>query len=117
MINSLNAPFYHADEDSLIKALDTSTKGLSSDAASKRLKAYGYNRIDSSKRTNSLLIFLNQFKSPITIILIASAILSFFLGEKTDAIIIIMIGAILGFLQKIIVKKYFKNMRNLFFIQ
>ena len=103
MIDSLNAPFYHADEDSLIRALDTSAQGLSSEEASKRLKTYGYNRIDSSKRTNSFLIFLNQFKSPITIILVASAILSFFLGEKTDSLIImiiIVISAVLGFFQE-----------------
>ncbi|MFI5151838.1 MAG: magnesium-translocating P-type ATPase [Chitinophagales bacterium] len=103
MIDTLKEPFYHADEDSLIKALNTSSQGLSDEEASTRLKNYGFNKIGSSKRRNSFLIFLNQFKSPITIILIASAILSFFLGEKTDAIIImiiILISAILGYFQE-----------------
>ncbi len=45
----------------------------------------------------------NQFKSALAIILMASAVLSFFLGERTDALIIliiIIVSAMLGFFQE-----------------
>lgn len=45
-----------------------------------------------------MALFLSQFKSPISIILLAAAVLSWFLGDTTDAIIIFVIILVSGLL-------------------
>jgi P-type Mg2+ transporter len=87
----------------LINMLKTDTNGLSSDEANFRLSKYGNNLIDSKRKKNSLFLFLSQFKSPIIIIFVFTALLSFFLGEREDALIIfsiILISSSLGFWQE-----------------
>ncbi|NAZ23167.1 MAG: HAD-IC family P-type ATPase, partial [Thermocrinis sp.] len=77
--------------------------GLSSEEARKRLKKYGYNRVKERSRLADWEIFLNQFKNPYTILLLFTAMLSTFLGEKTDALIIVGIvltGGLLDFWQE-----------------
>lgn len=77
--------------------------GLSSKVAQDRLSLYGPNIIKDSKKLRDIEILLNQFKNPYIILLLSIATLSYFLGEKTDAIIIITIilfGSILDFYQE-----------------
>ena len=64
---------------------------------------YGPNSITPKKRTGAPGLFLSQFKSPITLILIVAVLISVVLGELADAIIIsfiIFLGGILGFWQE-----------------
>jgi Mg2+-importing ATPase len=71
--------------------------------AQKRLAHYGLNRIKAKRRTDSLTLFVAQFKSPIIIILLFAAGLSFLLGDVTDALIIVaivFISGVLGFWQE-----------------
>jgi len=86
----------------LINMLKTDPNGLSSIEASFRLSKLGNNRLDA-KRKKNLSLFLSQFKSPIIIIFVFTALLSFFLGEREDALIIftiILISSSLGFWQE-----------------
>ncbi|PWT77587.1 MAG: magnesium-translocating P-type ATPase [Bacteroidetes bacterium] len=95
--------YYQSDENALLRQLTTTPGGLSSDEAKKRLDEMGYNKLSSSRKASEWQLFLNQIKNPITILLIASSILSFFLGEKSDSLIIvviILISAGLGFFQE-----------------
>ena len=86
----------------LINMLKTDPNGLSSIEASFRLSKFGNNRLDTKRRKNFLSLFLSQFKSPIIIIFVFTALLSFFLGEREDALIfaIILISSSLGFWQE-----------------
>ncbi|MBB6130691.1 cation-transporting P-type ATPase [Mucilaginibacter lappiensis] len=54
--------------DALSK-LATAEVGLSDQEAAKRLKAYGTNTINPATGNKGILLFLSQFKSPITIML------------------------------------------------
>lgn len=77
--------------------------GLSSSQANERLKRYGYNRIEKRERLSDLDILLSQFKNPYIFLLLFTAILSAFLGEKTDAFVIvsiILLGGLLDFWQE-----------------
>ena len=77
--------------------------GLSSDQAKERLLRYGYNTVEGRKRLSDLEILLNQFKNPYYLLLLFTAILSAFLGEKTDAFVIvsiILLGSLLDFWQE-----------------
>ncbi|HEX2407621.1 MAG TPA: HAD-IC family P-type ATPase, partial [Nitrososphaeraceae archaeon] len=102
MIDTKEA-YWFIPNNILINMLKTDTNGLSSVEANFRLSKYGNNYIDSKRKKNSLFLFLSQFKSPIIIIFVFTALLSFFLGEREDALIIfsiILISSSLGFWQE-----------------
>ena len=77
--------------------------GLTSTEANLRLLKYGKNMVESKKKTDSLSLLISQFKSPIIVIFIFTSILSFFLGQAEDALIIIsivIVSGLLGFWQE-----------------
>ncbi|ADY51171.1 magnesium-translocating P-type ATPase [Pseudopedobacter saltans DSM 12145] len=87
----------------LFNTLDSGNQGISAASAKERLVQYGPNSLKGKNVSSAYLLFLGQFKSPITLILIAAAILSFLLQDRTDAIIIlliVMISSCLGFWQE-----------------
>lgn len=90
--------FWSIPPAELFGRLDSSALGLSSAEAQRRLEIYGPNQLKGRKKTAALALFLSQFKSPIILILIGAVILSFFLRDTTDAIIISVIILFSGFL-------------------
>ena len=86
-----------------LKIVAANQTGLSDKEAAIRLKKYGPNTFKARPRTSSVILFLLQFKSPITILLIVAALLSMGLNQVTDAIIIlfiILVSSLLGFWQE-----------------
>lgn len=86
--------------------METKTKtqnpiqGLSSAEAARRLKRYGPNTVYKKPRLRPLLAFLGKFQSPLLLILIVSSLISIFLGQRTSAVIILVmvfISAVLDF--------------------
>ncbi len=69
-----------------------------SDEAQQRLLRYGSNLLKPKKKSDALTLLLAQFKSPIILILIFAAGLSFFLRNPIDATIILVIILVSGFL-------------------
>ena len=77
--------------------------GLTSAEARRRLAEFGENRISSRRQADALTLFVAQFKSPIILILIGAAIVSLFLQDRTDAMLILTIvfaSGLLGFWQE-----------------
>src|SRR3989344_9028553 len=90
------------DNLQIFEKLETSENGLTSEKAKDLLQKYGENKI-RAKETTTLDIFLRQFKSPFTYLLLAASILSFALGEKLDGAMIglfVVLNAILSFIQE-----------------
>ena len=83
------------------------SKGLSQREAEKRLLIYGKNEIKKEKAPSPITLFLNQFKSPLILLLIFAALLAFFISEVKhesyfDSILIlaiVFISGLAGFLQ------------------
>jgi len=95
--------FWSLGSGRALQLLACSEKGLSGSTAADRLKAYGPNTLKAASRSSAILLFLGQFKSPITLLLIGAAGLSMGLGDVTDAVIIltiILISSFLGFWQE-----------------
>lgn len=95
--------FWSVPVDELFSRLRSTSVGLSAEQANQRLQQYGVNSIKPSHSDSLVLLLLKQFKSPITLILIASAVLSFFLQDEVDALIILFIilaGSVLSFWQE-----------------
>ena len=95
--------FWKLSKADALKQLTASESGLSNEEAAKRLKAYGVNSINDSHKNSGFLLFLSQFKSPVTIMLIVAALLSAGLGDVPDTVIIlsiVLISSLLGFWQE-----------------
>ena len=87
----------------ILIALGSRENGLTSDDAGTRQAEFGPNSLDSRKNATPVQLFINQFKSPIILILVFATILSAYLQDWTDAIIILVIvlgSAILSFVQE-----------------
>lgn len=89
--------------DGLLSSLGTSLSGLSSGQAESRLMTYGRNEIIRRKKRAAIVGFLLHFRSPLVIILLVAGLISGFLGQATDAVIIfsiVLISVILDFYQE-----------------
>ncbi len=87
----------------IFEELGASERGLSSAEAAARLARYGRNKLPDERRKSLLVIFLEQFRSPLIYLLLAADAIVFFLREFTDAFIILFIllfNAILGAVQE-----------------
>jgi Mg2+-importing ATPase len=87
----------------MLQKLETAKEGLTANEARQRLARYGANLLKPPKRSDALTLLLNQFKSPIILILFFATGLSFFLHDPVDAIIIlsiVLISGLLGFWQE-----------------
>jgi Mg2+-importing ATPase len=83
--------------------LQVNAGGLTNDEATQRLETHGFNLTAEVSDYSGFILFLKQFKSPITLLLLGAAVLSLFLGDATDAIIIftiVGISSLLGFWQE-----------------
>ncbi|WP_246940100.1 calcium-translocating P-type ATPase, SERCA-type [Bacillus pinisoli] len=73
-------------------------KGLSDKEVKNRLQKFGYNELQEAEKPNMFLLFLAQFKDFMVLVLLAATLISGLLGEYIDAIAIIAIIIINGFL-------------------
>jgi len=95
--------FWHFTKEDAFVKLSCNQNGLDDAEAAKRLKVYGPNTIKNNARSSALLLFLSQFKSPVTLLLVIAALLSAGLRDVTDTIIIlviVLISSLLGFWQE-----------------
>jgi Mg2+-importing ATPase len=76
---------------SVLAALGTSPEGLSSAEASGRLRQYGPNVLETRERASAFRLFLNQFRSPIVLILLFATGVSAVVRDWVDAVIILTI--------------------------
>lgn len=91
-------------------------KGLSNEEAKRRNKLYGLNELEKKKKISALKIFLSQFNDFIIWVLIAATLISGYMGEKADAItiiIIVIMNAVLGFAQEYKTEKSLEALKKL----
>jgi len=103
MAGHKETPFWSESAKELLASLHSTGKGLPSEEAAERLKKYGPNTVRREQKRGNLSIFISQLSNAIIIILLFATAISFFLGDRTDALIIltiIMISAVLGFIQE-----------------
>ncbi len=91
-------------------------KGLTEAEANDRLKDYGKNILTGSKKQSAVKIFFDQFKDIMVLILLGATIISAAMGEIYDAvtiIIIVLLDAILGFIQEYRTEKTMEALEKL----
>ena len=95
---------YQMKKEDVLKMLGTDENGLTQNQAKENQKKYGKNELAEGKKKNPFILFLEQYKDFLVIILIIGAIISGVLGDIESAIVIfvvITINAILGTVQHI----------------
>jgi len=95
--------FYQMSVKEAIRKLAADENGLNNKEVENRLEKFGRNIIEKKEKFAALRIFFGQFKSPLIMILILAAVISFFLREFFDAytiIAILILNATLGFYQE-----------------
>ncbi|MEG2769622.1 MAG: HAD-IC family P-type ATPase, partial [Oscillospiraceae bacterium] len=83
--------------------MNIKNEGLTSIQAEKRLKENGENVLLSGKKTSIAGMFFSQFKDLMILILAIATVISVAMGEGTEAIaiiIIVLLNAIMGFVQE-----------------
>nr|WP_295971960.1 cation-translocating P-type ATPase [uncultured Bacillus sp.] len=91
--------YHEMNKQEVEAALNTDlSSGLTSDHAKKILEKYGYNELDEGEKQSALLLFFSQFKDFMVLVLLAATLISGLLGEYIDAIAIIAIVIVNGFL-------------------
>ena len=85
------------------ESLEADSAGLSREEATTRRDEYGPNRLPKAEPVTVWEIFLRQFRNPLIYILAIAAIVSFAIGEETDAgfiAAVLLINALVGGVQE-----------------
>ena len=80
--------------EEVLEKTNSSKNGLTKKQALQRLMINGKNKLPKGKEKTILDVLIDQFKSPIILILIIAAIFSIFIGSFADAIFIIIVISI-----------------------
>ncbi len=86
-----------------LDVLQTNEQGLKNAEAERRLQTNGPNQLSETAKISPWVMFLDQFKDFMIIVLLVATLISAVLGEFADALVIIaivMVNALLGFVQE-----------------
>ena len=107
---------YQLTKEKVMDSLGTSENGLSQSKADENLRKFGKNELAEGKKKNPVMLFLEQYKDFLVIILIVSAVISGILGDLESAIVIfvvITINAVLGTVQHIKAEQSLNSLKEM----
>lgn len=113
---SSNNP-YSISLEEFVNQLDSNlSDGLTNEQVESRLNEYGKNKLQQQSRKSIFRIFIDQLNDALIYVLFAAVGITFFMGEYTDGIIIlvvILINAFLGLFQEVRANNAIDALRNL----
>ena len=89
---------YQKNKEELLEELGVSRRGLSIEQSTERIAKFGKNELAEGKQKSLFMMFLEQFKDFLVIILIGAALISALLGDFESTIVIIVVISINAFL-------------------
>jgi len=109
--------WYNLEQQEIELKLNTSIKnGLSGGQAAKLQKIFGENKLRISGGKSFMMMIADQFNNVIIFLLIFAAIVSCFIGEISDSIVIlvvIILNGLIGFIQEFRAKSAMISLKNL----
>ncbi|MBN1503223.1 calcium-translocating P-type ATPase, PMCA-type [Candidatus Woesearchaeota archaeon] len=121
--------FYNKDIKDIYKLIQSSGQGLSTTEAKRRLEIHGYNELEEKKKISKIALFLSQFKDPLVLVLIGAAFISVIIGyiqyfkhggdlvehlvEAGVIGIILLVNAVLGFVQEYNAEKAIEALKKM----
>ena len=108
--------FYQMLPDEVKIEINGSTEPLTEEQVAKRQEKYGPNEITEGKKKPLFLVFLEQFKDFLVIILIIAAVVSGVLGDIESSLVILIvitINAVLGTVQTVKADQSLESLRKM----
>ncbi len=107
---------YNKTKEEVLRQYHCTESGLTNEEALLRLQKYGPNAIQEGKKKSTFMVFLEQFKDFLVIILIAAALISAFLGDWESSLVILIvitINAVLGTVQHVKAAQSLESLKSL----
>ncbi len=107
---------HQLDITNVLSELKTTLEGISAKEAQTRLETYGPNELVEKKKKTPLMMFLDQFRDFMILVLIAAAIISGIIGEPADTaaiVVIVLMNAVLGFTQEYRAEKAMEALKKM----
>ena len=96
--------WFSKSQSDVLKELEVNPeRGLSEAEAKTRLEKYGENKLKGKPKKSLIYLFLSQLKDMLIYVLLASAVITFVIGEYADSIIILLVvilNAVIGVIQE-----------------
>ena len=97
-----------------LEEMQSAPEGLTAQEAARRLEQYGPNQLEEGKKKSPLVVFLEQFKDLLVVILIIAAAISMASGNIESTIVIfavLIMNAILGTVQYLKAEKSLESLK------
>ena len=114
--NRVHSVWHQLNSDEVRDRLKSASTGLTQEEVRKRLERFGPNELIEKKRKSLWMMFLDQFKDFMILVLIAAAVEAGVIGEPSDTIaiaVIVLLNAVLGFVQEYRAEKAMAAMKKL----
>lgn len=108
--------FYNLRVEKSLQELGTSRSGLTVEEARARLEKFGPNLLAGKKKTPAVVVFLNQFLSPLIYVLLIAAVVSIIADHLIDGLVvfgILILNAVIGFIQETNAEKAMEALMNM----
>lgn len=108
--------WYQSNEQETLQQCQSTSNGLTQANVNERLERDGKNELEAEKQDGIFIIFLKQFLDLLVIVLIIASIISFSVGEKESAIVILVVitmNSILGTVQTVKAQKSLESLKQL----
>ena len=102
--------------EEVLKETGSKPDGLDDAAVQQKTEEYGKNELISKKKISPLVIFLRQFLDVMILVLGVAAVISVFIGEVSDTIVIVVIivlNAVIGFIQEYRAEKAMEALKKM----
>ncbi|MEO8316027.1 MAG: cation-transporting P-type ATPase, partial [Pseudomonadota bacterium] len=115
MAPALPETYWALSAEELLHSLNSDDAGLAPADAATRLRDHGPNSLEAIRNASALGLFINQFKSPLVLILIFASVISLIAAEWVDAAVVLVIvfgSTILGFVQEYMAGNAIEKLRS-----
>ncbi len=106
--------YYNKSAEELLIEKKSTTSGLSKGEVEKRLEEFGQNKLSEGAKKSVIMVFLEQFKDLLVIILVAAAVVSMLSGHVESTIVIfavLLLNAVLGTVQYLNAEKSLASLK------
>jgi P-type Ca2+ transporter type 2C len=112
-----DVPWHAREVDEVLAAFDVDpARGLTASDAERRRAEVGPNRLEDAPRRHPALKLLDQFREPLIVLLLVAGVVAFAIGDTVDAIailVVVTINGFLGWIQEINAERQVAALRSL----
>ena len=110
----MSSPYYEKSPQEALAAQQSTLTGLSQEEAASRAAKFGENKLTEGKKKSVFVVFLEQFRDLLVVILMAAAVISA-LSKNVESTIVIfavlILNAILGTVQYVKAEKSLESLK------